>query len=374
MSRFIPVPRAAHVSQYKAQCNKNNLKYVWYFSLLTIVVFGFHLVHHLRLGLDALSVEMMRYTLIYGFCIFYPALNMLALSKLKDISVLTPVAALIELMFPIFMAAVAVLLSIMGATYGLGITPFAIILMMACFIIQGQVLLLTTVVLASLISLTILLHTMLPAEIASSLIAISFTTSAACIVIAFASERIRIRQFEMVSELNNSNRQLQLLSQQDHLTGLFNRRAIDRILNRELARSERFDHSLSVLMIDIDNFKHINDVYGHVFGDEIIKKVADSIKRHCRDVDYVGRIGGDEFIVMLIETDHNYAVLVADRIRQEASNIRCEHNDVKITISIGHAVSEGEGYIALIEKADKALYQAKKAGKNKVRSLFGIQP
>lgn len=368
MSRLFPKPRPAFEEEYRIHCNNNNLKLVWYFSLLACVVFGFHLIHHFRLGLGALSTEMMPYTLLYGFSILYPAINMLLLHKLKTMPPLEPIAIFIEMLFPFFMCAIAVMLSVLSAQFGMGITPFAILMMVICFTLQGNFLLLTSVALLGFTALATSLIWSLPNALYSPLVAISLTTTLACIVIANLTEGLRVNQFEIVSDLNNTNRQLKLLSQQDHLTGLLNRRSIDAILQQELSRSERFGHPLSLLMIDIDNFKHINDDYGHVYGDTMIIDVANSIKMHVRDVDHVGRIGGDEFVVMLVETDYNYAIQVADRMRQQVSKLLSGHIKGKVTISIGHAMSEGESYIALIEKADRALYRAKKAGKNKVRT------
>lgn len=368
MSLIFPKPRPAFEVDYRIHCNANNLKLVWHFSLLACILFGFHLVHHFRLGMAAFSTEMMPYTLLYSFSIIYPAINMLVLNKLKTMHPLEPIAIFVELLFPFFMSAVAVMLSLLSAQFGLGVTPFAILMMLVCYTLQGNFLLLASITILGCVALSFSLIWSLPKEIYSPLVAISFSTTIACIVIANLTESLRVKQFEIVSDLNNSNRQLKLLSQQDHLTGLLNRRSIDAILQQELSRCERFGHPFSLLMIDIDNFKHINDAYGHVYGDKIIKDVASSIRLHVRDVDHVGRIGGDEFVVMLVETDHTYAIQVADRMRHEVSKLFTDRTKDKVTISIGHAFSQGESYIALIEKADRALYKAKKAGKNKVRT------
>ena len=372
MSRLFPKPKPEFEIEYRHICNQNNLRYVWYFSLFTCVVFAFHLIHHFRLGHQALSAEMIPYTLIYSFCIVYPAINMLLLGKLKHMPALQPVTNVIEVVFPYFMAAVAILLSTMSATFGLGITPYAVIMMLMSFVLQGQIVALISLIVISFLLMSVTLYLMTPVEVYSPLIAIAFTTGIACALIANLTENLRIKQFELVSELNESNRKLQHLSQHDHLTSLLNRRAIDRILDRELTRSQRFDHPLSILMLDIDDFKEVNDSRGHVFGDRVIQEVAKTIASHVRDVDYVGRIGGDEFIVILIETDHDLALQIANRMRKEIAMIRIPEDDMFVTISIGHAVSEGESHLALIEKADKALYQAKRAGKNKVRSLHAV--
>lgn len=373
MSRLFPKPRPAFEAEYVVECNTNNLKYVTYFSMLSVLVFGFHLVHHFRLGLEAISAEMIPYTLLYSFAIIYPLFNILFLHKLKDIPALTPVASFIQVLFPFFMGSIAVILSALSSIYGLGVTPFAIIMMVICFTLQGQFVLLASVVSIGFLVLSILLLMNTQPNVYSPLIAISFTTTLASIIIANVTEHMRINQFEVVTQLNANNRQLQKLSQQDHLTNLLNRRAIDHVLERELSRSERFNHDLSLLIIDVDDFKYINDAFGHVFGDQVLVEVAESIKLHVRDVDYVGRIGGDEFIVILIETTQDHAIMIADRMRGEVLKLKEKHQNANISISIGHASSDGESHVALIEKADKALYLAKRAGKNKVRSLYKAQ-
>ncbi|TRY32902.1 GGDEF domain-containing protein [Aliiglaciecola sp. M165] len=370
MSRLFPKPKPAYEAEYTVHCNTNNLKYVTYFSMLSVLVFGFHLIHHFRLGIGAISAEMMPYTLLYSFAIIYPLFNILFLHKLKDIPALTPVARFIETLFPFFMGSIAVILSALSSLYGLGVTPFAIIMMVICFTLQGQFILLSSVVGLGFWVLSIVLLMYTEPNIYSPLIAISFTTTLACIIIANVTEHMRIRQFEVLTELNANNRQLRLLSQQDHLTQLLNRRAVDQALERELARSERFNHQLSLLIIDVDDFKYLNDAFGHVFGDRILVDIAECIKLHVRDVDYVGRIGGDEFIVILVETNQENAIQIADRMRGEVLQLQQKHQNSKISISIGHASSDGESHIALIEKADKALYLAKNAGKNKVRSIY----
>lgn len=370
MSSLFPRTKPAFRAEYEVSCNTHNLKYVMYFSTLACIVFGLHLLHHFRLGYEALNPQMLPYTLLYSFAIVYSSFNILFLSKLRELPALSSVANFIEFIFPFFMASLAVLLSGLSANLGLGVTPFAIIMMVLSFTLQGQFILMCCVVALAFWTLAITLVFTTESVVYSPLIAICFTISLACLVIANLTERLRIRQFETVVELNNNNRQLQLLCQQDHLSGLLNRRAIDQVLERELSRSERFDHPLSLLMIDIDDFKHINDAFGHVFGDQILIEVSDSIKMHVRDVDYVGRIGGDEFLVILVETHHDHALQVADRMRNEVFKLNSKYQDCTISISIGHGISEGESYLAFIEKADKALYLAKNAGKNKVRSLF----
>lgn len=365
---FFPKPKPELAEEYRLLCNKSNLKYVWYFSLLAVAVFGFHLIHHFRLGVGALTAEMMPYTLLYSFAIIYPGLNMVFLSRLKNIPALTPVASFIEMAFPFFIASIGVLLSTLGALHGQGITPFAILLMVVCFLLHGQFVLMICIVTFAWLALSALLITTSESEVYSPSIAIGFTSGVACILIAYVTEKMRVHQFEVITELNTKNKQLQLLSSQDHLTGLLNRRSFDQVLEQEMARSERFGHPLSLLLIDIDDFKGVNDTFGHVHGDEVIKRIAQSIKMHVRDVDFVGRLGGDEFVVLLIETDKHYSLQVADRMRIEVSKVVNEAENV-VSISIGHAQYAGESLSAFLVRADQALYKAKEAGKNKVRSI-----
>lgn len=372
MSRFLPTSKPEYQFEYWAKCNRNNLKYIWYFSLLTLVVFTLHLIYHLRLGDQVLSVQMMPYTLLYTFCIVYSLVNMLVLSRLRNRPALQPLANLIEIFFPFMMATIAVLLSIKATQNGLGITPFVAILLLLSFFLEGKYLLKLAMVGGAFLALVTLLFMVTTVEVYSATIAIAASSAIACLVIANITEHSRVQEFETLAKLTSKNRQLRLLSQQDHLTGLLNRRAIDRYLERELTRSERFDHPLSLLMIDIDDFKIINDQHGHILGDQVLQEVAHTIMLQVRDVDYVGRIGGDEFLVILIETGKESAMQIAKRMLLEIAKVTVSEERIKITISVGHAVSEGESHMALIEKADKALYDAKRAGKNKVRSKTAV--
>lgn len=364
-----PKPKPELANEYKLQCNKSNLKYVWYFSLLAAFVFGFHLLHHFRLGMLAFSAEMIPYTLMYSFGVIYPGLNVILLSKVKDVPALTPIASFIELAFPFFIGAIAVLLATLGVQHGQGITPYAILIMLICFLIHGQFPLLLGVVIGTWLSLAALLIMTVDATLYSPSLAIGFTCGVAAIAIAFITERLRVRQFQIITDLNTSNRQLQLLSSQDPLTGLLNRRSFDQVLEREMARSERFGNPLSLLLIDIDDFKHVNDTFGHVYGDDVLKQTALAIKSQVRDVDFVGRLGGDEFVVLLIETDKHFSLQIAERMRAEASKLLSDKKNSLLSISIGHAQYAGESLSAFVQRADDALYKAKKAGKNKVRSL-----
>ncbi len=156
----------------------------------------------------------------------------------------------------------------------------------------------------------------------------------------------------------------------DGLTGLNNHRAFQERLDEELERARRFGNKVSLLMIDIDHFKAFNDTYGHVSGDEALKRISCTLVDNIRTVDFAARYGGEEFAVILPEIPLEGAMVVAERIRESVENQTLSINGkkAKITLSIGvacfpdHALNRKD----LIDRADKALYLAKRSGRNKV--------
>ena len=163
---------------------------------------------------------------------------------------------------------------------------------------------------------------------------------------------------------------VQALAIIDGLTGILSRRYFLERFNEELKRSKQFKYNFAFLMVDIDRFKEYNDRYGHLVGDVILKEVAKIIKDSLRQIDLVCRYGGEEFSIILTETDRTGAMFAAERIRQsvETRHIRAYDEDLKVTISIGISVfpSQGRDIHELLEKADQSLYQAKQTGRNKV--------
>ncbi|MFA4989185.1 MAG: sensor domain-containing diguanylate cyclase [Candidatus Omnitrophota bacterium] len=165
-------------------------------------------------------------------------------------------------------------------------------------------------------------------------------------------------------------KKMQELAITDSLTQLFSRRHFLDRFGEELNRSKKFKYNFSFLMVDIDKFKEFNDKYGHLVGDAILREVSRTIKETIRQIDFVGRYGGEELSIILVETDKEQARFAAERLRQavEAKNIRVYDEELKVTISIGITTfSRGRETIEqLIESADKALYAAKQAGRNRV--------
>jgi two-component system cell cycle response regulator len=175
----------------------------------------------------------------------------------------------------------------------------------------------------------------------------------------------------MAAKLQAHDAVLQDLAIRDALTGLENRRAFDTRLHEELQRAERYEHSLSLLMLDIDHFKQVNDTYGHQSGDMVLRRLASIIKDTMRPMDQVFRYGGEEFVLVVPETDMHGACSLAERIREAVASAPFPltgHEDIHITISIGVATStqETNACEALVSAADAALYEAKQTGRNRV--------
>jgi diguanylate cyclase (GGDEF)-like protein len=169
--------------------------------------------------------------------------------------------------------------------------------------------------------------------------------------------------------------QMKAIEQQaiiDALTGLYNQNYLAGALNRELKRSQRYNLKLSCLMIDVDNFKTINDTYGHVAGDEVLRVVGRMLQTTLRGYDFAVRYGGDEFLVILAQNNPSGAAHVADRVREMVMHhtfFPQQAPSTSITVSIGVASLPGQSIQSptnFIELADQALYQAKQQGKNRV--------
>ncbi|MCF7870952.1 MAG: GGDEF domain-containing protein [Candidatus Omnitrophica bacterium] len=163
---------------------------------------------------------------------------------------------------------------------------------------------------------------------------------------------------------------LQELSIRDYLTGAYNRRFFNQRVEEEFRRSEKLKNSLSFLMIDLDDFKKINDNYGHLVGDAVLKRCTVLISECVRQIDFVGRLGGEEFGVLLTDTDKAGAIMVSERIcsRISQEKIKVFDENLGITVSIGAATYPSNTiYLDLFaEIADKALYKAKASGKDRV--------
>ena len=168
--------------------------------------------------------------------------------------------------------------------------------------------------------------------------------------------------------LEQANEQLQLLSRTDRLTELYNRGYWEEQLRAEFKRYHRTQAASSIIMLDIDHFKAINDTYGHQAGDEVIRQVSRTIREHVRSTDICGRYGGEEFGLLLIDTPAVNAQILAERLRlaMQAQVVKHNGREITFTISIGISeVSNGQEYPEQwIEEADQALYYSKENGRN----------
>lgn len=174
-----------------------------------------------------------------------------------------------------------------------------------------------------------------------------------------------------ISDRKRMEETLRQLATHDALTGLFNRRYFFTLAERELERSQRYGHPLALLMLDLDHFKAINDSRGHQAGDQVLRAVASIIQTNLRQIDVVGRYGGEEFVVLLPETARMTALAVAKRLCAAVAvqSVELSGESLPITISVGMAVGFGDAALNLeemLERADRALYAAKATGRNRV--------
>jgi diguanylate cyclase (GGDEF)-like protein len=191
-----------------------------------------------------------------------------------------------------------------------------------------------------------------------------------------ARDELEMKVRARTSELAEANSKLEELSIRDSLTGLFNRRYLDRALEAEFIRAIRYKRNFSVLLLDIDHFKEINDKYGHGCGDAVLKKVAYLIRGCLRGSDMVARYGGDEIAILLPETDKSDATKIAEKLRRIIEGTCFEWNGktISITSSIGIATAPDDpvsDWGRMLANADEALYRGKAIGRNVVVAFKG---
>lgn len=185
----------------------------------------------------------------------------------------------------------------------------------------------------------------------------------------FDSDRLSEAQLELMSEVDR----LREMAMVDPLTRTWNRAGLDEVYHREASVAERGEESLGIIMADIDHFKSVNDTYGHDVGDMVLKKVADRLRLSVRPYDSIGRMGGEEFVVVLPKSHGLTVVSVAERIRKSVESIPIEipGEELKVTLSLGTASARFRpGFSPTLESlskvADEALYRAKRGGRNRV--------
>ena len=170
---------------------------------------------------------------------------------------------------------------------------------------------------------------------------------------------ILLATFIIIYIIYNSNKKLKKLSQTDKLTNIYNRFKLDNLLEKEMNRRKRYAQKLSIILIDIDFFKNINDKFGHLFGDKILQRFSEIIKKNIRQTDHLGRWGGEEFLIILPNTDEKNAYVLAQKLRNiiESSEF---YKNIKVTASFGVCECEDIHIHKCLNDVDKALYEAKK--------------
>ncbi|MBF0487956.1 MAG: diguanylate cyclase [Nitrospirae bacterium] len=181
---------------------------------------------------------------------------------------------------------------------------------------------------------------------------------------------------KIVDEVVDANNALKLMTNYDAMTCVYNRGYIEKHLEQEFNKSKRYGNAFSLIMFDLDHFKKVNDTYGHLAGDEVLKSVSKKVCGMLRNTDSLGRYGGEEFIIISTETNEENAVLLADRIRDAVGLMTITSGDYQINATISMGVTEYrkdlKDYLQMLHEADIALYNSKKQGRNRVTKYTPI--
>jgi len=193
-----------------------------------------------------------------------------------------------------------------------------------------------------------------------------------------ARVRTQLRIKKLTDELSEANTKLQALVEIDDLTGLYNMRSMYQRIELEISRCRRLKTGISIVMMDMDHFKRVNDDHDHLFGSFVLQHVGKIIQENVRDVDYGARYGGDEFMVVLSATDYQGAEVFCERVREKIESYQFDNGDhqIDLTSSIGFSVyfpgAEGAGSLdakEILKWADKALYDCKEKGRNRIEGV-----
>lgn len=167
------------------------------------------------------------------------------------------------------------------------------------------------------------------------------------------------------NDIDEKNKMLKKLSEEDFLTGLYNKRSMYQYLERFISEADINKNSIHLVLLDLDHFKNINDLYGHLYGDEVLKSVGQKIKEHIRTSDIASRYGGDEFVVIFRDTDDEWLTSTMKRILHEVSQL--DFKSKQLYFSCGIASWHGECAEELFERADQLMYDVKREGKNNIK-------
>ncbi len=196
-------------------------------------------------------------------------------------------------------------------------------------------------------------------------------TNSICIIVQDMTD-IAISQ-KMINEVLDANKMLKQLSYYDGLTNIYNRLYIENLLEKEFDKSSSTGSVLSVVMFDLDHFKRINDTYGHLAGDEVLRCIAKTVGSNIRQIDMFGRYGGEEFLLIMPDTHNNDCTLFCQQIRTSVQDMAINFDNIVIKVTLSMGVTryrQGmKDYLQLIHEADIALYQSKKEGRNRVTTF-----
>lgn len=202
---------------------------------------------------------------------------------------------------------------------------------------------------------------------------ISATEFASLVFFAAACVLLSVGQLQCLRRMRHDTREkLELLTFVDELTGVFNYRYLDQRLNEEFQRAKRHGYPVAVVYIDCDGFKMVNDTHGHETGNMVLRRTCEVLKANLRGEDFVGRLGGDEFLVVLPQTDGTGALIAAERLRSklDALNLRAPSGQkldfLGFSMGVASYPANGETREAVIKAADDAMYRAKRAGGGRV--------
>lgn len=190
-----------------------------------------------------------------------------------------------------------------------------------------------------------------------------------------------VDKIEVVARIHSAykykvtNDKLRAMAMRDGLTGLYNHTLLIELFQKEIAKSDRLNNNIAFVMLDIDHFKSINDTYGHMIGDEILRKISAMIVETVRIGDIVGRYGGEEFSIVLSDISEEAVLDVCERIRRNVEQhiFKVDGKNIKITVSVGVCIKNQQSKVSkndIIKNADKALYEAKRSGRNKCEMII----
>lgn len=191
-----------------------------------------------------------------------------------------------------------------------------------------------------------------------------YSTSA----VSFNGENTVLMIVDDITELEESLARLRELAFSDSLTGLFNHKHCYELLEERVESAQRYLNDLTIILLDIDNFKAINDTWGHQTGDRVLKEISLAIRESIRHIDIAGRYGGEEFLLVLPQTGEAGAKIIAERIRKKIETLTFDEEDLRVTISGGIARHEGQSALQLVAQADILLYTAKHNGRNRIEA------